>query len=248
MVGRPYPGPMPSRKAEYHQRAFALPPDATELVIVRHGASAAARPGESHELLEGRGNPPLSDTGVEQAALVAERLGDGAETFAGLYVTPLQRTHETAAPLAAATGLEPVEVADLIEVSLGEWEGGEFRIRAQEGDPLVVRALAEERWDVLPGAEAPEAIAERVRRGVEHVLEQTGPGRSSVAVLHGGVIGEICRQATQSRPFAFIHADNCSITRLVVWSDPARPWMLRSFNDTTHLSALAQATGGPTPA
>ena len=239
---------MPSRKAEYHQRAFSLPPDATELVIVRHGASAAARPGESHEMLEGRGNPPLADTGVEQAAAVAERLGATGEDHAALYVTPLQRTHQTAAPIAERTGLRPEVIDDLVEISLGEWEGGEFRIRAQEGDPIVVRALAEERWDVLPGAESPEAIEERVRRGVATLVERTGPGQRCVAVLHGGVIGEICRLATGSRPFAFIRADNCSITRVVVWADPDLPWMLRSFNDTTHLEGVAQHVGGTTTA
>jgi probable phosphoglycerate mutase len=234
---------VPSRKAEYHQRAFALPSDATELVIVRHGASAAARPGETHELLEGRGNPGLADTGVEQAAAVAARLGSSGEEFAGLFVTPLRRTHQTAEPISAQTGLEPEVVDDLVEVSLGEWEGGEFRIRAQEGDPLVIRALAEERWDVLPGAEPPEQIEERVRRGIATLVERTGAGRRCIAVLHGGVIGEICRLATSSRPFAFIRADNCSITRVVVWQDPGFPWMLRSFNDTTHLEGIAVERG-----
>jgi probable phosphoglycerate mutase len=52
-------------------------------------------------------------------------------------------------------------------------------------------------------------------------------------VLHGGVIGEICRQATSSRPFAFVHSDNCSISRLVVL--PGGRQLLRSFNDTAHL-------------
>ena len=236
---------MSERPSEYHQRAFALPPDATELVVVRHGASAAARPGETHELLEGRGNPPLSGTGERQAAAVAARLADGEE-LAALYTTPLQRTHQTAAPLAEATGLEPEVIDDLVEVGLGEWEGGEFRIRAQEGDPLVARALAEERWDVLPGAESPEAIEERVRRGIATLVERTGPGRRCAAILHGGVIGEICRQATSSRPFAFIHADNCSVTRVVVWGDGRQ--MLRSFNDTTHLEGLGGPSGGPTPA
>ena len=235
---------MSERPSEYHQRAFALPAEATELVIVRHGASAAARPGEQHELLEGRGNPPLSDDGVRQAAAVATRLA--TEDLAALYVTPLQRTHQTAEPIASSTGLEPEVIADLVEVGLGDWEGGEFRIRAQEGDPLVGRALSEERWDVLPGAESPEAIEERVRRGVATLVERTGPGRRCAAVLHGGVIGEICRQATSSRPFAFIHADNCSVTRVVVWPDSRQ--MLRSFNDTTHLEGLGGPSGGPTPA
>ena len=216
---------------EYHQRAFALAPDATEVVLVRHGSSAAARPGERHEMLEGHGNPPLAEAGHAQAAAVAARLG--GDGFAALYVTPLQRTAQTAAPLAEATGLEPKVVPDLVEVSLGDWEGGEFRIRAQEGDPLVARALAEERWDVLPGAESPEVIEARVRAGLASVADRTGPGRTCVAVVHGGIIGEACRLATGSRPFAFIHADNGSITRLVRFGDGR--WLLRSFNDTAHL-------------
>ena len=58
----------------YEQRQYTVPPDAVEVVLVRHGASAAAVPGETHELLEGRGDPPLSPTGVEQAEVVGARL------------------------------------------------------------------------------------------------------------------------------------------------------------------------------
>jgi hypothetical protein len=49
------------------------------------------------------------------------------------------------------------------------------------------------------------------------------------------VIGELCHQATSSRPFAFAHSDNASITRLVVF--PGGRWLLRSFNDIAHLTA-----------
>jgi probable phosphoglycerate mutase len=69
--------------------------------------------------------------------------------------------------------------------------------------------------------------------GVEAMVSATGPDAVAVAVLHGGVIGEICRQATLSRPFAFVHTDNCSISRLVVL--PGGRQLLRSFNDTAHL-------------
>ena len=124
-------------------------------------------------------------------------------------------------------------IPELVEVGLGEWEGGELRVRAHRGDPLYARVLAEERWDVIPGAEGAEAVADRVRAGVERVVAGTPAGLAAVAVVHGGVIGELCRQATDSRPFAFIHADNASITRLVVFADGR--WLLRSFNDTAHL-------------
>ena len=218
----------------YPQRRFAPPPGATEIVLIRHGASAAAVPGEPFDLLDGHADPPLADDGEDQARMVAERLA-AEESFSRLFVTPLQRTHQTAAPLAELTGLEPEVIPELREVMLGDWEGGELRIRASQGDPLFFRILEEERWDVIPNAESMDALAERVRAGVERIVAETGPDASAAAVLHGGVIGEICRQATASRPFAFVHCDNCSVSRLVVLPDGRS--LLRSFNDTSHLAA-----------
>jgi probable phosphoglycerate mutase len=132
-------------------------------------------------------------------------------------------------------GRDTTEIPELREVNLGEWEGGLMRIRFREGDPLAVRVLEEERWDLIPGAEPMDGFADRVRAGIGRIVEATGPGRAGLAVVHGGVIGEACRQAARSRPFAFIHSDNCSLSRIVVFADGR--WMLRSFNDTAHLDA-----------
>jgi probable phosphoglycerate mutase len=216
----------------YHQRGFRLPPGATEIILVRHGASEAAVPGEPFPMLDGHGDPALAPEGEAQALAVARRLA--AEPPAALFVTPLRRTAMTAAPFVERSGLQPVVVPELREVSLGEWEGGEFRIRMAEGDPVALRAVAEERWDAIPGAEDMEGFGRRVRAGIEAVVAAAGPDVSVAAVVHGGVIGEACRQATDSRPFAFVHADNGSLTRLVVVA--GGPWLLRSFNDTAHLA------------
>lgn len=218
----------------YPQRRFAPPPGAIEVVLVRHGASAAAVPGEPFESLEGRANPPLSAEGERQALAVAERLAH--EKLSALFCTPLERTRQTAAPLAERARLEPVAVADLAEVSLGEWEGGELRIRAANRDPLFFEVMAAERWDAIPGAEPADDFAQRVARGLGTVLDQAEPDSKVAVVAHGGVIGELCRQATKSRPFAFIHSDNCSITRLVCF--PGGHTLLRSFNDTSHLDGF----------
>ncbi|HMJ33442.1 MAG TPA: histidine phosphatase family protein [Baekduia sp.] len=215
----------------YPQRAWALPDHATEVLLVRHGASQAAVEGESFEMLEGHGNPPLAPEGEAQAQAVAARLA--ADPPDALFITNLQRTAQTAAPLVEATGLEPVVVPELAEVILGEWEGGEMRVRAAKGDPLFGRVFEEQRWDVIPGAEPMEAFAERVRVGFLKVVEQTGAGRVAAAVVHGGVIGELCRQATSAPALTFVHSENTSISRIVVFGDGR--WLLRSFNDTAHL-------------
>lgn len=222
-------------RAAASQRPYSVPLGATEIIAVRHGASADAVPGRPFPLVNGRGDPPLSPEGEAQADLIARRLRH--EPVAGLYITPLRRTHRTAAPLAEALGLTPVVIEELIEVGLGDWEGGEFRVRAAAGDPIVRQVFAEHRWDALPNGEAADSIAQRVHAGVARIVADTGPDRVAVAILHGGVIGELCRQATDSRPLAFAGSDNGSITRVVVGSDGRLT--LRGFNDISHLSERA---------
>ncbi len=215
----------------YPQRGFQLPPDAVDLLLIRHGASAAAVPGEPFELLEGQADPPLAPEGEEQAQNVAAWLAN--EPISSLFVTALRRTAQTAAPLAERTGLVPQVVPELREIFLGEWEGGEFRIRVAQGDPLSIRLFEEERWEVIPGAESMESFGARIASGLEQVADAIGPGNTGAAILHGGVITEICHQVARSRPFAFLQVDNTSITRVV--RRPDGRWLLRYFNETAHL-------------
>jgi 2,3-bisphosphoglycerate-dependent phosphoglycerate mutase len=230
---------MTQRDGYNPQKPFTLPAGATEIVLVRHGSSAKAVEGAPFPLIDGRGDPPLAENGHAQARAVASRLA--GERLSRLFHTTLRRTAETAAPLAEATGLEPVVVPELAEVRLGDWEGGEYRLRAMKGDPTVWRAFEEERWDVIPNGETAEEIETRVRAGLERIVAETGPDATAAAVLHGGIIGELCRLATGSRPFAFIHSDNGSISRLVVM--PGGRLLLRSFNDTNHLPVLTGPAG-----
>lgn len=216
---------------DYPQRPFSLPADATEVILVRHGASQAHVPDAPFDLLDGHSNPPLAPEGRAQAERVAQRLA--GEPIDRMFVTTLQRTHETAAPLAAALGQEPAVVPGLREVLLGDWEGGELRVRFANGDPLVARIFAEQRWDVIPNAESPADLERRTQDGLREIVAATGPGGTAVAVLHGGVIGELCRFATDARRLALIHADNGSISRLIVFGDGRQ--LLRSFNDVAHL-------------
>lgn len=225
----------------YRQPRFQAPPGSTELILVRHGESQPAVDGEPFDLVDGHGDPALSPEGREQAARVCARLA--TERIDAIYVTTLRRTSETASELAELLGLTPVVEADLREVYLGEWEGGQFRRRVAELDPIAVRMITEERWDVIPGAEPAAAFADRVRRGIERIAADH-PDQRVAVFAHGGTIGEIFAQAARSRPWAFSSADNASISHLVVTPDR---WNIRRFNDTSHLeTALTTAAEPPT--
>ena len=228
--------PSTTEASRFEQHRYVPPSDAVEVVLVRHGASEAALPGKSFPLIDGQGDPALSEVGRSQAQSVAKELAD--ERFSGMFVSNLRRTQETARPLAEQFGIEPTVLPDLREVFLGELEGGEYRIKVAEGHPLVAEIVHRERWDVIPGAESPEDFAGRLRGAIEAIAAAVPVGTAAVAFAHGAVIGQLCATATDSRPFAFIHADNGSISRLVVHGDGS--WLLRSFNETRHLD---QPTG-----
>lgn len=225
----------------FRQHRFTTPPGATELILVRHGESQPAVPGQPFGTVDGHGDPALSPEGREQAVKVCARLA--GEHIDAIYVTKLRRTHETAANLVLTSGLTPTVDPDLHEVHLGEWEGGALRWHAAEGHPLFAKMYEEERWDVIPGSEPQADFAERVRRGVERIAAGH-PDQRVALFLHGGVIGQILSLATGARGFAFAGADNASISHLVVHGDR---WILRRFNDTTHLDEhLTVAAQPPT--
>jgi probable phosphoglycerate mutase len=211
------------------------------VLLVRHGESQPAVEGESFDLVDGHGDPALSPEGREQAVKVCARLaGEGVDA---IYVSKLRRTTETASALATALALPMVVDPDLHEVFLGDWEGGMFRQRVAEADPIAVRMLTEERWDVIPNAEPADEFAARVRRAVARIAA-AHPDQRVAAFAHGGTIGQILAQATGARPFALGGADNASISHIVVMGDR---WILRRFNDTTHLDAgLTVAATPPT--
>lgn len=224
---------------EYRQSRFSPPPGACEIFLVRHGESAPAVMDRPFDLVDGQGDPPLAPDGEDQARRVGERLA--GERLDAVYVTTLQRTAQTAAPLVARIGLELLVEADFREVHLGDWEGGEFRHRVAEGDPVAAEMFRTERWDAIPGGEPQADFEARLRAAVERVAA-AHPDQRVAVFTHGGVIGCLIRLATGASPFAFVGADNGSISHLVV--TPER-WVVRCFNDTAHLDARFTVVAEP---
>lgn len=111
------------------ERVFSVPmarkraahPSATTILLVRHGQTPTT--GQS---LPGRAKGlHLSDKGREQATEVAERLATFPKIDA-IYSSPLERTRETAAPLAKKLGQRIVVDKGLVECDFGDWTGAKL--------------------------------------------------------------------------------------------------------------------------
>ncbi len=212
----------------------------TDVLLVRHGEVVPAHPDHPHTRLEdGQGDPPLSPLGRTQAEAVGRRLRDAGVD--AVYVSTLRRTLETAQPLLDATGLPPRVEPDLRELHLGEWEDGLVLHRLAQGDPVAARVVAEQRWDLIPGAEPAAALAARVRGSLERITA-AHPGQRVAVFTHGGVIAQALALATGSPPFAVLSGRNASLSQVVL----ARGrWSVRRFNDTAHLADDLSPVGVP---
>ncbi|KOX32632.1 phosphoglycerate kinase [Saccharothrix sp. NRRL B-16348] len=128
--------------------------------------------------------PPLTDAGRAQAAALAEQLA--GEPVAAVYASRAVRAQETAAPVAAAHGLE-VEVVDGVqEIFCGDLEGRHDR-EAFEVFIATVKQWAEGDLDVpLPGGESGRQVLDRYLAAVDGIAAKHRDGDTVVLVSHGG--------------------------------------------------------------
>lgn len=105
----------------------------TRILLIRHGTNDYVKNG----LLAARTpGVHLNEEGRAQAEALAERLA-GAK-IAAVYTSPLERTQETAAPLAACLGLTPQLLDAVVESDCGEWTGQKLEdLRKLESWPQV---------------------------------------------------------------------------------------------------------------
>ena len=146
-----------------------------ELVLVRHGEPEWVRDGYNVD------DPPLTPRGQDQAARLAERLAD--ETFDEVYVSPLVRARQTAAPLLARIGRPEVVEDWLEEIRNPVWHGTPAE-RAAEAYAADRARPAHERWDGLEGGEPVRDFVARIRLGAQLFLAERGiePAREDLPV------------------------------------------------------------------
>lgn len=160
----------------------------TELLFIRHGETDWNR----RACFQGQIDVPLNGNGLAQAERLRTRLaGDPYEAF---FSSDLQRAQQTAAPLAAAWGRQPLLVPGLREQGFGEWEGLDFPTIQARYAELWPRWLEHAPEFAAPGGESALQFHRRVLDAVKSLAEQAGSRRVAV-VTHGGVLDMLWRTA-----------------------------------------------------
>jgi broad specificity phosphatase PhoE len=193
------------------------------LILVRHGETAVNTEGR----LQGRVEAALTERGREQA----ERLAVAVAALEPVAVvsSPLRRARETAAAIAASTGLDVEIDARLTELHYGDWEGSRFA-DVPEGTFDTWRA---DPTFTPPGGESLVDVRTRVVPCIEALLDRERP---VVAVSHVSPIKAAVTWAlgVGDETAWRMHLNVASISRV-----DRRPGdgdaLLAGFNETTHL-------------
>jgi probable phosphomutase (TIGR03848 family) len=195
----------------------------TMLVLVRHGTTAA-----TGSRLGGHTDAGLDEAGRAQAEAVAERLA--GVPLRAVYASPLQRTIDTAAPIAAKRGLAVQPCPGVIEVDYGDWTDRPLQPLARtklwptiQTRPSLVR---------FPGGETIRGAQLRAAEALEEIV--AAHKRTAVVVVSHADIIKAVVAFYLGQPldlFQRLHIAPASITMLQLDAGGGRPMLLRLNDD-----------------
>jgi probable phosphomutase (TIGR03848 family) len=151
------------------------------ILLIRHGENDYVKKGRLAGRMPG---VHLNQKGREQAQALAEKLR--GTPIKAVYSSPLERTMETAEPIAKALDLEVIPCDDLLEVDFGEWQGKTLKgLRRLKLWKRVQRSPATMRF---PGGESFAEAQFRACRALEHIAGQYEEKDLIACVAHSDLI------------------------------------------------------------
>ncbi|HEV2768340.1 MAG TPA: MSMEG_4193 family putative phosphomutase [Acidimicrobiales bacterium] len=176
------------------------------MILVRHGqtpTTGSVLPGRAAGL-------HLAEAGTAQAEAVAERLGQ-LDRVDAVYTSPLERTRETAKPIARARGLRARVERGLLECDFGEWTGRPLKDLGKLAEWTTVQRYPS--GFRFPGGESFTEMQGRITGALARLVERHRGG-VVVAVSHADPIKAAVASAlgTHLDLFQRIAVSPCSIS------------------------------------
>lgn len=152
------------------------------LVLLRHGRTEWNDTGRA----QGHADVPLDEVGLAQAKEVAPVLA--ALRPVAVWSSDLLRASQTAAAVAAESGLEPVLDARLREFDIGANRTGLTAEAYAAAHPEEHAALLVGDIDAIPGRETHDDVLARFLPALTSYADGLGEGETGLVVSHGAAL------------------------------------------------------------
>jgi probable phosphoglycerate mutase len=203
------------------------------LLLIRHGEPVRIVDAD------GPADPPLGDRGRVQSDRLAAWLAQ--EHIDAVVSSPMRRARQTAAPLAAAHGVQ-IQIHDGL---------AEFDVKATSYIPLEeLKATGDERYLAMKegrldsyGIDLAEFQAAAVS-AVEQVIA-AHPSRKVAVCCHGGVINAYTSHVIGLDRVLWFETGYTSISRVAASSQAAGSRSIISLNETPHLREVSRSWPAP---
>ncbi|MFI9610497.1 bifunctional RNase H/acid phosphatase [Streptomyces sp. NPDC052023] len=200
-------------------------------VLLRHGETPLTP--EKRFSGSGGSDPSLSDIGREQAERVALALARRG-TIQAVVASPLARTRETAAIVAARLGLEVGIDDGLRETDFGAWEGLTFAEVHQRHPDDLSAWLGSPDAEPTGGGESFAATATRIAATRDKLIAAYA-GRTVLLVTHVTPVKTLVRLALGAPPESLFRMELSAASLSVVAYYADGNASVRLLNDTSHL-------------
>lgn len=150
----------------------------TDILLMRHSTT-----NDVNNKLAGRIDTPLNENGRQRAQELAVALS--SQPIKAVYASPLQRTMQTAEPLADRLRLNVKPMQELIQVDYGSWETRPFWELQQDPE---WRHYVDEPSGQIPGGENIDDVVKRIAGGLTQIAAEYPGDQMVIAVTHGSII------------------------------------------------------------
>ena len=200
----------------------------TKIILVRHGQTEW----NLEMKYQGHSDIALTEQGIYQASLVAERLK--SEKVNAVFASDLSRAFQTAEIIGSKFGLSTAAIPAFRELNFGSWEGLTYRKIGEkwQGESRQIFTAPDEVQ--VPGGETFRQLKDRAMAALNELVEKY-KGETIVIVSHGGTIRTILCAALNMplNNLWSIRQDNTAVNIIEKFHDM---WFVSLVNDIHHLN------------
>ena len=204
----------------------------TEIVLARHGETKW----NVAEVFRGRIDIELNETGMKQAALLAEYLSD--LKIDAVYSSPLKRALKTAEVIASYHKLD-VEIAPgLMDFNYGKWQGLPHLEVKEKYKELYAEWIKNPHRIKIPAGESLDDVKRRATGVVDSVIAKY---EGAAVIVSHRVVNKVLICALlglDNSHFWNIRQDTCGITTFTYENER---FILTKHNDTSYLKPIQKA-------